>query len=76
MVDHSIEHYYALTKLDIINSWDGRSVVGPPGVIDEDGFVDLTKWKKKKSKGEGERRNLYVSYKLPGQPVSPKRCGM
>ena len=38
----SQEEFSALVKLGVKVSWDGRTVIGPPGVVDDDGFVDLT----------------------------------
>jgi hypothetical protein len=29
-------------KLGVRVSWDGRTVTAPPGVLDKNGFVDLT----------------------------------
>jgi hypothetical protein len=41
--------YIALLKAGVRVSWDGRRVVAPPGVIDKDGFADLTINMKKRS---------------------------
>ena len=38
----SQEEFSALVKLGVKVSWDGRRVIAPPGVLDADGFVDLT----------------------------------
>lgn len=35
----------ALMKAGVGVSWDGRRVVAPPGVVDEHGCVDLSKYK-------------------------------
>jgi hypothetical protein len=38
----SQEEFTALVKLGVGVSWDGRRVTAPPGVLDRNGFVDLT----------------------------------
>ena len=43
MVNHTYNHFYALSKLGVSVSEDGRRIIAPPGVVDDDGFVDLTK---------------------------------
>lgn len=35
----------ALMKAGVRVSWDGRRVVAPPGVVDEHGYADLSKYK-------------------------------
>jgi hypothetical protein len=35
----------ALIKAGVGVSWDGRRVVAPPGVVDPQGLVDLSKYK-------------------------------
>ena len=37
-----IAEYLTLLKLGVGVSWDGRTVTSPPGVIDSEGFADLT----------------------------------
>lgn len=39
-----VPHFAALTKAGIRVSWDGRQISGPQGVINEDGFADLSKY--------------------------------
>lgn len=41
LVDQGYEEFAALTRLGVHVSWDGRRVVGPPGVVRADGTVDL-----------------------------------
>ena len=41
-VAQSQEEYTALFKRGITVSLDGRKVVAPPGMVDSQGFVDLT----------------------------------
>ncbi|CAD7699234.1 unnamed protein product [Ostreobium quekettii] len=48
MVEHMYNHYYALCKLDINVATDGTSLTAPPGVLDAEGFADLTTVLKKK----------------------------
>ena len=43
LVDQGYEEFAALTRLGVAVSWDGRRVVGPPGVVGADGKVDLSK---------------------------------
>lgn len=42
MVDESYNHMYALAKLGLSVSWDGKTILDPKQVIDADGYVDLT----------------------------------
>eukprot|EP00210_Caulerpa_lentillifera_P003281 g3132.t1 len=42
MVNESYNHMYALGKLGLRVSWDGKTIHDPNHVIDNDGFVDLT----------------------------------
>eukprot|EP00803_Ostreobium_quekettii_P008157 evm.model.scf_3012.1 EVM.evm.TU.scf_3012.1 scf_3012:3275-11455(+) len=42
MVEHMYNHFYALTKLGVGVSRDGTRITAPPGVVDTEGFVDLT----------------------------------
>ncbi len=42
LVDQGYEEFAALTRLGVGVSWDGRRVVGPPGVVRGDGMVDLS----------------------------------
>ena len=37
-----VKHYAALLRAGVRVSLDGRRVYAPPGVIDADGFADLT----------------------------------
>ena len=39
-----VPHYVALTKAGVRVSWDGSKVEAPPGVVDKNGFADLTLW--------------------------------
>ncbi len=41
LVDQGYEEFAALTRTGVHVSWDGREVVGPAGVVREDGTVDL-----------------------------------
>lgn len=41
-VDQSGDHFYALYKMGITSSWNGKIAVGPPGVVAEDGTADLS----------------------------------
>lgn len=38
----SVPHYIALTRTGVRVALGGRHVMGPPGIIDADGFADLT----------------------------------
>ena len=49
-VDQGYEEFAALTRAGVHVSWDGRAVVGPPGVVRSDGTVDLS------GEGGGGRR--------------------
>ena len=46
MWEQGIAEYDALCALKVGVSWDGRHVVAPPGVLDQDGIVDLTQAKR------------------------------
>ena len=41
LVDQDRSHYLGLVKAKVAVSWDGRRVVAPPGVLDEEGWMDL-----------------------------------
>lgn len=45
----SQEEFTALVRRGVCVSWDGKRVVAPEGVVDENGFVDLTVSTSKKS---------------------------
>lgn len=47
LVEQSYNHLHALKKAKIITSWDGSRVIAPPGVVDDNGFADLTPYVKK-----------------------------
>ena len=42
-----VRHYAALLRAGVKVSLDGRRVIAPPGVIDAEGFADLTTTAKK-----------------------------
>lgn len=41
MVDQDRSHFLALCNAKVTVSWDGRRVLAPPGVVDDDGMMDL-----------------------------------
>ena len=49
LVRENYNHFHALSKLGVRVAWDGKTIEGPPGVIDADGYVDLTPILDKKS---------------------------
>lgn len=41
LMEEDRSHYLGLVNARISVSWDGRSIVAPPGVVDEQGMCDL-----------------------------------
>jgi hypothetical protein len=41
LVDEDRSHYLALINAHVAVSWDGRRVVAPPGVVDDQGMCNL-----------------------------------
>lgn len=46
-MNQSYNEFFALKKAKVSTSWDGSRVIAPPGVVDDDGFADLTPYMKK-----------------------------
>lgn len=42
LVEQERTHFVSLCKRRVGVSWDGRRITAPPGIVDDEGYVDLT----------------------------------
>jgi hypothetical protein len=56
LVDEDRSHYLALVNARIAVSWDGRRVVAPPGVVDDQGMCDLERYMPANFKRESKKK--------------------
>lgn len=56
LVEEDRSHYLALVNARIGVSWDGRRIVAPPGVVDEQGMCDLEPYMPANFKRESKKK--------------------
>lgn len=56
MVDEDRSHFLALVNAKVSVSWDGRRIIAPPGLIDEQGICDLEPFKPGNFKRESKKK--------------------